>query len=130
MNRLARLVAVAMMSVFLALPAAAQFQTGEIFGKAMDESGSVLPGAAVTLTSPALLRSQTAVTTATGAYRFPNIPIGVYSVTVELSGFAKTIRNDIKIETGFNAQVDFKVKVSALQETVTVSGEAGSSSQR
>ena len=119
-----RLFAVAMMFVFLALPAAAQFQTGEIFGKAMDESGSVLPGATVTLTSPALLRSQAAVTTASGAYRFPNIPIGVYSVTVELSGFAKTIRKDIKIETGFNAQVDFKVKVSSIQETVTVSGEA------
>ncbi len=62
-------------------------QTGEIMGKVTDTSGGVVPGVTVTLTSPVLLQPMTAVTTATGTYRFPQLPIGSYTVTFELTGF-------------------------------------------
>jgi len=68
------------------LPALAQVSTGEIFGKATDGTGAVLPGVTVTLSGPALITSQTAVTTESGAYRFPRIPIGTYVVTFETEG--------------------------------------------
>src|SRR5206468_10221896 len=51
--------------------AAAQQQTGEIFGKVTDQSGGVLPGVTVTLTAPHLLQPLTAITSETGTYQFP-----------------------------------------------------------
>ena len=62
--------------------ASAQSQTGEIFGKATDASGAVLPGVTVTLTGPVLLQPLTAVTSETGTYQFPRIEIGTYTVMV------------------------------------------------
>ena len=65
--------------VSIAADVCAQVQTGEIFGRATDSSGAVLPGVTVTLESPALLQPRITVTSSTGAYRSPGIPIGVYT---------------------------------------------------
>jgi hypothetical protein len=102
----------------------AQAQSGEIFGQVTDDTGGVIPGVSVTLTSPALITPQTVVTVETGAYRFPNIPIGTYTVTFELAGFSRLVRENVRIETGFNAEINAQLKVSQVQETVTVSGAA------
>src|SRR5438046_8105913 len=78
--------------------ARAQVSTGEILGKATDKTGAVLPGVTVSLTSPALIQPMVAVTTETGAYRFPSIPIGAFMVSFELTGFKKYVRSDIMIQ--------------------------------
>src|SRR5438132_3654727 len=74
--------------------ASAQSQTGEIFGKATDASGAVLPGVTVTLTGPVLLQPLTAVTSETGTYQFPRLEIGATTVKFELTGF-KTAVNEV-----------------------------------
>ena len=51
--------------------ASAQSQTGEIFGKVTDESGAVLPGVTVTITSPVLLQPLSATTSETGSFASP-----------------------------------------------------------
>src|SRR5260221_14701582 len=85
-----------MAGVLLLLAGSARAQAiGQIFGKATDATGAVLPGVNVPVSGPGLQRPQTAVTTATGAYTFPNVPIGTYTVTIELSGFKKATRPDI-----------------------------------
>jgi len=104
-----------------AVAASAQ-QTGEITGKVTDSSGGVVPGVNVTLSSPVLLQPVTAITTATGTYRFPQLAIGVYTVTFELAGFKTMVRSGIRLEIGFTAQVNTVLEVSTVQETVTVSG--------
>ena len=48
-----------------------------------------MPGVTVTVTGTGLQVPRVAVTTETGAYQFPNIPIGTYTVTFELQGFKK-----------------------------------------
>ena len=96
--------------------------TGSIFGKVTDGSGAVLPGVTVTVTGTGLQQSLVAVTTATGAYQFPSVPIGTYSVTFELAGFKKSARADVLITSGFNAGIDQKLELGALTEEVTVSG--------
>jgi hypothetical protein len=106
----------------IAAPASAQTSTGEIFGKATDSTGAVLPGATVTLDSSALLQKQVAITSVSGAYRFPSIPIGVYTVTFELAGFKKLVNTDVIIQAGFNAEVNGRLQLSSVAETVTVSG--------
>jgi hypothetical protein len=104
--------------------AAAQMQAGEITGRVTDESGSPAPGVTVTLESPALIRPLSATSTASGAYRFPSVPIGVYSVRFELPGFTRLVREGVRVDTGFTAEVNGKLAVSTREETVTVSGES------
>jgi hypothetical protein len=102
----------------------AQTQTGEILGRVTDTSGAVLPGASVTVTSPALLAAQTAVTSDTGAYRFANLPIGVYRVAFGLPGFTTSVREGVRLEIGFTAEINVRLEVSAVQETVNVNAHS------
>ena len=104
--------------------ASAQQQTGEIFGKATDGSGAVLPGATVTVSGPALLQPRVATTSETGSYRLPELPIGTYMVTFELPGFKTIQRTDVRITIGFAAQINAELELSSVQETVTVTGES------
>src|SRR3954468_4642522 len=101
----------------------AQSQTGEIFGKVTDESGAVLPGATVTLTGPSLLQPQMATTSETGSFQFPRLSVGTYNVKFELTGFKTVIKEGIRVTVDFSANVSTQLGVSAVQETVTVTGE-------
>ena len=71
-----------------AAPAHAQ-AIGSIFGKVTDASGGVLPGVTVTVTGPALQQPLVAVTSESGTYQFPSVPIGTFTVTFELASFKK-----------------------------------------
>jgi carboxypeptidase family protein/TonB-dependent receptor-like protein len=105
-------------------PALAQVQTGEITGKVTDDTGAMLPGVTVTISSPALIQPQAAVSSETGTYRFTLIPIGTYTVKFELPGFKTIVREGITISIGFTANVNQQLAISTVQETVTVSGES------
>jgi hypothetical protein len=110
-------------ALLLACAASAHAQgMGSIFGKVTDSSGAVVPGVTVTVTGTGLQAPRVAVTTETGAYQFPNIPIGTYAVTFELQGFKKATRENVLIVTGFNASIDQTLDVGAMTEQVTVSG--------
>jgi hypothetical protein len=98
---------------------------GTIQGKLSDESGAILPGVSVTISSPALQLPQvTDVTRADGSYRFVDIPIGVYRIQYELSGFQTVIRDEVRLNAGFVARIDIVLKVGAVAETITVSGQS------
>jgi hypothetical protein len=101
-----------------------QQQTGEIFGRLTDASKAVLPGATVTVAGPSLLQPRTTVTSESGTYRVPELPIGAYAVTFELPGFRTVVMTDIRVTIGFRAQVNAELAVSSVQERVTVSGES------
>ncbi len=116
------LLASALMLVLGTTAAVAQQQTGEIYGRATDNSGAVLPGATVTVAGPALIQPRVAVTSETGTYRVPELPIGTYTVTFELAGFRSLALQDIRITIGFRAQVNGALELSTVQETVTVTG--------
>jgi hypothetical protein len=116
------LMASAFMLVLGVTDAAAQQQTGEIYGRAADTSGAVLPGATVTVAGPALIQPRVAVTSEAGTYRVPELPIGTYSVTFELAGFRTMAMPDIRVTIGFRAQVNATMELSTVQETVTVTG--------
>lgn len=116
------LVASVLMLMLGVASAFAQQQTGEIFGKAADTSGAVLPGATVTVSGPSLIQPRVAVTSETGTYRIPELPIGTYTVTFELTGFRTIALQDIRVTIGFRAQVNAAMELSTVQETVTVTG--------
>ena len=86
-----------------------------------DESNAALPDVTITLTSPALQVPQmTDVTNPEGHYRFTQLPVGVYQVKYELSGFQTTVRDSLQIGSGFAARVDIVLKIGDVAETVTV----------
>src|SRR3954467_6743905 len=102
----------------------AQNQTGEIFGKVTDESGAVLPGVTVIITSPVLLQPLTAVTSETGSFQFSRLDVGTYAVRFELRGFKTVVKEGIQITVGFNANVSTQLGMTTVQETVTVTGQS------
>jgi len=104
---------------------AAQSDAASIIGQVTDESGAVLPGVTVTATSPALqVPSVVAVTNERGEYRLSPLPIGIYQVLYELSGFGSIRQQNIRLTEGFVAKLDTSLKVGALEEAITVSGQA------
>jgi len=116
-----------LVSVVMVLPistAFAQQQTGEIFGRVTDNSGAVLPGVGVSVQGPALIQPRVVVTSETGTYRVPELPIGAYRVSFVLPGFRSMVLEDIRITIGFRAQVNTTLELSTVQETVTVTGES------
>lgn len=106
------------------LSVAAQRTTGEIVGKVVDESGSVLPGVTVTLRGDGVAGAPTVVTSETGAYRFPVLPPGTYAVEYTLPGFSALKREAIPISVGSVVELDVAMKVGGVEESVTVSGQS------
>jgi hypothetical protein len=98
----------------------AQFATGNIYGTVTDESGAVLPGAAVNLTSDLGNRSTT--TGSQGEFRFLNLDRGQYKITVAIAGFTSLTR-DVTVTTGENINLTFSAKVAQQEETITVTAE-------
>jgi hypothetical protein len=109
----------------LAVPVASSAQAlGTIAGVVKDASGAVLPGVTVEAASPALIEKvRTVVTDAAGQYRIVNLPPGAYSVTFGLTGFSSVKREDIDVTASFTASVNADLKVGAVSETITVTGE-------
>lgn len=105
--------------------AAQSVSSGTIEGTVADESSAVLPGVTVTATSPALQVGTLAqVTGADGKYRFVDLPAGLYRLRAELAGFSSAVRDDLRLNVGFNARVDLTLKVGTMEESITVSGHS------
>src|SRR5215470_12717001 len=102
---------------------AAHASAQTIAGVVKDDSGAVLPGVAVEVSSPALIeRTRTAFTDGAGQYKVVSLSPGVYTVTFTLTGFSVVRREGIELSTDFTANVNAELKVGALEETITVSG--------
>ena len=80
---------VCLMALCLVLPvsAAAQLTTADIVGRVTDSSGGILPGATVTIENVGTHDIRTAPTSGSGDYVFTLLPIGTYTVKIELQGF-------------------------------------------
>src|SRR5678809_843802 len=93
-------------------------------GVVRDPSGAVLPGVTVEAASPVLIEKvRSVVTDGTGQYRIVNLLPGTYSVTFSLPGFSTVKRDGIELSGTFVATVNGELKVGALEETITVTGE-------
>lgn len=109
----------------LALPAASLAQDGLIRGTVTDDSGGVIPGATATLLSDAIIGgSRTAVTNESGVFRFPALPAGEYAVEISLSGFDTVRFEGVRVGQTTTATLDATLRLSGVTETVQVVAEA------
>ena len=105
--------------------AGAQTPTFTVEGVITDEQQAVLPGATVTIHNVATNLSRTATTDAEGRYVFSALPPeGRYEITVELTGFSTQLRNNLTFNAGQRAVINVPMKLSNIQETITVAGES------
>jgi len=108
----------------VALPALATAQAS-IAGVVKDPSGGVLPGVTIEAASPALIEKvRQVVTDANGQYRIVDLRPGDYTVTFTLSGFSTVRREGITLQGTMTATVNADLRVGAVEETITVSGDA------
>ena len=109
----------------LAIPtaAAAQVTTADIVGRVADSSGAVLPGATVTIENQATHDVRTVPTNETGDYLFNLLPIGTYTVKVELQGFASQTTR-VVLSAGDRVRFDPKLQLGQVQESVLVTAES------
>src|SRR3989440_5078248 len=115
---------VASVLVWLVIVPASAYAQASITGVVKDSSGAVLPGVTVEASSPVLIeRTRTAVTDSTGQYRIVSLQAGTYTVTFTVTGFGTVKREGIELTGSFTATVNADLKVGAVQESVTVTGE-------
>jgi hypothetical protein len=101
--------------------AAAQSQLN---GVVRDESGGVLPGVTVEAASPVLIEKvRTAVTDDQGRFNIVDLRPGVYRITFTLTGFNTVVRDNVEVPGGVAVTTNVDLKVGALEETITVSGQ-------
>ncbi len=98
--------------------------TGSIQGRVVDEKGGAVPSAKVTVRNVDTNLSRGLETDAQGEYRAVLLQPGQYEVTVQAPGLAPLRRTGIGVEVGSTATVNVELRVAAITETITVTGEA------
>ena len=101
-------------------PLWSQAANGSLTGIVVDESGGVVPGAEISLTSQASARSFTKISSAGGTFTFPALVPGLYSLRAELTGFKAYLGEDIKIDIGQEYTLRIELAVGSVAEEVTV----------
>ena len=113
------------LTLAVAAGATAQTSTGGLRGFVRDGTGGVLAGVTVEASSPARIGAPAVtVTDEQGLYSFTNLPVGEYTLRYEIAGFTTVQRESLRVEVGRIIQVDIGMEVGALEQAVTVTGEA------
>jgi outer membrane receptor for ferrienterochelin and colicin len=116
--------AVAVACLSTGIWAQSQATTGVIAGSVVDDDGAALPGVTVTLTNTGTNFEKVVVTDAGGRFTAVLLPLGPYTVTAGLEGFATLVREGIDLSLGESIFLEFTLSLSETREEITVTGEA------
>jgi Carboxypeptidase regulatory-like domain len=97
----------------------AQVTTADIVGRVTDSTGAVLPGATVTITNEGTRDVRSVPTNESGDYVFNLLPIGTYTVKVELQGFGSQ-NTRLSVSAGDRARFDARLQIGQVAENLTV----------
>ncbi len=102
----------------------AQATTGTIEGIVKDNQGLAVPGATLTVRNVETNVSRSLASGGDGSYRFLNMPVGNYEITVELTGFSRYVRSGLTLAVNQVAVVEVELRPAALTELVNVTADA------
>ena len=105
--------------LLFALPLMPQAGVAALSGLVTDQSAAVVPNARVTATNPKTGLARTTKTDGSGYYSFTSLPIGVYEMTVDESGFAEAHQN-VTLDPSEKARQDFQLNVAGTAATLSV----------
>src|SRR5262245_1800847 len=115
--------ALALLLCLAAVPASAQFDRGSISGTVTDQSGGGVPGVTFIVTN-AQQQQRVLIPDGSGFYTFPNLQAGKYSISAELEGFKKVVRDNVTLDAAGALTLDFALETGAITEAVTVTAES------
>ncbi len=98
--------------------------TGSFSGNVLDKSGSAIPGATVVATSAGTGLTRDGKTDNAGHYLIPLLPVGSYTVRVDVGGFQSAESKDLHLQIDEARELDFSLVPATVVTTVAVSGEA------
>src|SRR6266851_1672046 len=107
-------------ALLFAVVAWGQGSVGTITGTVADPSGASVAGATVTATNTGTGMNKKTTTNALGQYSFVEMPPGMYTISVEAAGFAKTTLSEQRLIVASNLRLDVTLEVGAINESVTV----------
>lgn len=96
---------------------------GTIEGTVRDSQGLAVPGATVTVSSPALIRAFVVTTGSEGRYRATQLPVGTYTIRVEMTGFKTRTMTGIDLPVGRVLVMDATLEPGGATESVLVEAE-------
>src|SRR5215510_1135137 len=118
------LTAIVLLIAFEACLVFAQTATATIVGVVKDTSGALIPGVSITVKHTETGQTRTVVSSDSGAYNAPLLPVGAYEVSTMMPGFKQQVRTGINLVVGQEAVIDLTLEVGAAAEQITVSEEA------
>jgi hypothetical protein len=110
--------------ISVSLPLFAAGPTGSIVGTVLDSTGAAIPNAKIRVTAPATGFMREVKSTADGGYVCPLLPVGIYNVSVESSGFKKFEQRGVEVKAEISTSVFATLPPGSASETITVEGEA------
>jgi hypothetical protein len=119
-------VRVLLLTILLAMTAStsqAAETTASVIGTVYDDKEAPIPGVTITAVNTATNFTRVTNSEASGFFRVALLPPGTYTITVELTGFAKEVRSGIELSLGKEIVLDFHLKLSTTGEVVEVAGE-------
>jgi hypothetical protein len=126
--RLGRLwVGLAVFTFLVTLPTFVRGQidvSAQLSGTVTDQTGAVIPGAAVIARSQQTNVESKATANSNGSFEFPSLPPGTYTVTCEFQGFKKFVSNDVVLLANQIVNLPVRLTVGTQQQSVTVSASA------
>jgi hypothetical protein len=102
----------------------AQGDRGTITGVINDATGMMVPSVEVRIVNEATGVASHTVSSASGDYTLPFLPIGTYTLTVQHPGFKTYVRAAVPVQVGQTTRIDVRLEIGQLEEKVTVSAEA------
>lgn len=93
---------------------------GTISGTVSDESGAVVPGAEITVTNKETGLSRNSTSNDNGIFRIPALPVGIYSVRVEKTGFSSRVNENVQVSVGIDTDLTFNLSTGSVEATVEV----------
>src|SRR5438045_1155185 len=97
---------------------------GSFTGVVSDSSGGVAPNAAITARNTGTAAVFNSRSDGEGVFWIRNLPVGVYDITAELSGFRRFETRGVRVQVDEVVRVDIRMNVGSNTETLTVSGTA------
>src|SRR6266581_356647 len=110
--------------LFLSLSLFSQVNSGTISGVVQDSSGALIAGATITIRHVDTGTARTVTSDEGGRYIAPVLPLGNYELQAQQSGFQTEIRKGITLTVGREEVINLTLRVGAVQDEVTVTGEA------
>jgi hypothetical protein len=98
-------------------------ETGDIQGRVEDEKGIGLPGVEITAESSSLQGVRAILSSKTGEFRFPLLPVGNYTITFKREGFNTFVQKNVVVRLGMVTNLKVRMELSEIKEEVVVTAE-------